>query len=87
MSFINYRDPPRDISNYVEVANECVIGCHKNIKLQVVRRMRTIFIIPLIFAEDIPPNTLSIMIDATLHVRPAFKFTTPVLNCTQGNLP
>jgi hypothetical protein len=87
MSFIDYRDPPRDISNYVEVANESIIGCHKHIELEVVRRMRTIFIIPLIFAEHISPNTLSIMVDATLHVGPAFEFTTPVLNCTQGNLP
>jgi hypothetical protein len=87
MSFVNYSDPPWDISNYVKVANKRVIGCHKHIELQVIRRMRTIFIIPFILAEHISPLTLSIVIDATLHVGPTFEFTTPVFNCTQWDLP
>ena len=86
MCFVNYRNSPRHISYDVEVTDEGVVGRHEYIELQIVRCVRTIFVIPFVFAQYISPNTLPVMVDATLHVGPAFEFTTPVFDCAKRDL-
>ena len=83
MCFVDDSDPPGHISNDIKVAYECIICSDQDIELEVVGRMWTIFVVPLVLPQNITPDTLPIVVDATPQVGPTLEFSTPVLDRTQ----
>mmetsp|Transcript_11023 Transcript_11023/g.17381 ORF Transcript_11023/g.17381 Transcript_11023/m.17381 type:complete len:208 (-) Transcript_11023:2401-3024(-) len=69
----------RNLTNNVKVTDQGIVSRHKHVKLQIVRSMRAVFVVPLILPQHIAPHSLPIVIYTTNHISPTFEFTSPVL--------
>mmetsp|Transcript_10086 Transcript_10086/g.21794 ORF Transcript_10086/g.21794 Transcript_10086/m.21794 type:complete len:294 (-) Transcript_10086:1621-2502(-) len=85
MGFVHHGDAPRNLAHYIEITNEGVVSRDEYIKLEILRRVRAVNIVPFVLAHDIAPNALSIMVDTASQVGPTLKFAPPVLNGGERN--
>jgi hypothetical protein len=71
MRFVYDGNSPWNLANDVKVANQRVVRCYQDIKLEVVSSVGPILEVPLVFPHYVTPHTLPIMINAADQIRPA----------------
>jgi hypothetical protein len=80
MGFVDHRYSKRDLTDDIEVPDQRVVRGHEHVKLQKLRCVGAILVVPFILSKNVTPDALPVVINAALQVGPAVELPPPVLH-------